>query len=172
MKIVKTGEGGNGAEGEGEGEGELQGQVNGEREGDLVENGEARGEEDGSGLETKGKGKEEEIVAHARWSFYLAGSKDGKEWVEKGGAMESEKLKYPEGVRGEFMNAFGSDMDKRRREIIGAQPYSKYALILLPYEFGTFPRILHFHLSRMSSQNLSPMKLQCTKIFTVQNKVP
>ena len=74
----------------------------------------------------EGEGDGEEVIAAARWHFYLAGSKDEKEWVENGGKVQEDKRTYPEGFRAELMDEFQLGFRKVRREIMGARPYSQY----------------------------------------------
>ncbi|KAL9096118.1 MAG: hypothetical protein Q9165_001641 [Trypethelium subeluteriae] len=81
--------------------------------------GEGEVEEKVSGVE------EEEFVAEARWHFYLAGSKEGKESEENGKKKEAEETEYPDGFRGDMMNELSRTTKRYRREIMGEKPYSK-----------------------------------------------
>ncbi|KAI9668291.1 MAG: hypothetical protein M1821_001111 [Bathelium mastoideum] len=73
-----------------------------------------------------GEEQEEEAIALAHWVFHLAGSEEGREYVEKerkGEHVEEEETKYSAVWRAELKRDFSGGMNRARREIMKDRPY-------------------------------------------------
>ncbi|KAI9714309.1 MAG: hypothetical protein M1820_000270 [Bogoriella megaspora] len=79
-------------------------------------------------VERKGEGEgegKEEVLAFARWWFYLTGSGEEKEKEggEEGREGKEKETKYPDSVRAGLVETFFGKMKRERKEIMGGRPY-------------------------------------------------